>query len=129
MRRAIGIDPIKAEPMHHVFNRVDVFDGFFFGVGVVKAQMTTPAVTVRRAKINADAFCMTDVQIAVRLGGETGDDGGQCFAQRVCAVGVFARCDFGVDFLADEVGGFGVLSTYCGHAALSDVGVFGFKMS
>src|SRR5690606_22370790 len=47
---------------------LDVFVFFFLGVGVVKAQVTGALIVARQAEVQADAFGMADVQIAVGLG-------------------------------------------------------------
>ena len=72
---AMLVDPVKAEPAHHVFDRIHVFDGFFFGVGVVKTQVAAATVALCQTEIQANAFRMADVQIAVRLGRKSGNDG------------------------------------------------------
>ena len=69
MGRAVGI-PIEAQPLHSVQNRVDVFGIFFFWVGVVKAHVADTPIVARQAKIQANAFGMPNVQIAVGLRGE-----------------------------------------------------------
>ena len=130
MLRAIGINPVKTEPTHHVFNRIDVFGGFFLRVGVVKTQVATPAVTVRRAKIQANTFCVTYVQVAVRLRWKTRNHIRQWFALRIHAMPVFTCCDVGINFLANEIGYFSVFGVMvnwacCAHAGLSNSNVIG----
>ena len=100
----IFVGPVKAEPVHHVFDRIHVFDGFFFGVGVVKTQVAAPAVALRQTEIQTNAFCVTDVQIAVRLGRKAGDDDWQGTTVGIRAIRIFACGGFRVDFLANEVG-------------------------
>ena len=63
--------PIKAQPCHGIQNRVDVFGVFFFRIGVVKAHVADPTIITRQAKVQANAFGMTDVQIAIGLGRKT----------------------------------------------------------
>ena len=50
------LGPVKTEPFHGVDDAVDVFGVFFFGVGVVKAQVAHAAVVTRQAKVDADAL-------------------------------------------------------------------------
>src|SRR5690606_13152181 len=62
--------PVESQPLHCLDNGTDVFVFFLFGVGVVEAQMTGTLVVERQPKIDADAFCMPYVQIAIGLGGK-----------------------------------------------------------
>ena len=68
---AVGF-PRKTEPMHGIQNGIDVFGIFFFWIGVVKAQMANAAIVTCQSEIDADAFGMSYVQVAVGLWGETG---------------------------------------------------------
>ena len=68
---AVGF-PIKTEPMHGIQNGIDVFGIFFFWIGVVKAQMANATVVTCQSEIDAYAFGMSYVQVAVGLWGETG---------------------------------------------------------
>ena len=113
----IFVGPVKAEPVHHVFDRIHVFDGFFFGVGVVKTQVAHARVVVRQAKVQADAFGVPHVQVAVGLGWKAGADFGgvniACGMMRgiaraaaPAALGVCACCQVGFDDLAQEVARF-----------------------
>jgi len=70
---AVGL-PVKAEPAHRRVDGIDVFLLLFFGVGVVEAQVADAAVVARQPEVEADAFGVPNVQVAVGLGRETGAD-------------------------------------------------------
>ena len=48
---------------------------FFFGIGVVEAQVALAVVNIGQAEVQADGFGVADVQVAVGFGRETGLDG------------------------------------------------------
>ena len=83
---------MKAQPFNVFFDGIDVFVVFFFGVGVIETQVALPIKHIRQAEIQADGFGVSDVQVAVGLGGEAGVDGG-----------VRARFEVVFDDGADEV--------------------------
>ena len=66
--------PVEAEPAHVALDGVDVFLLFLGRIGVVEAQMAAAAELLRDAEVEADRFGVADVQVAVRLGREAGDD-------------------------------------------------------
>ena len=68
--------PLVAEPLDILLDGVDILDVLLGGVGVVKAQVAFAAVFLRRAEIYADSLCVADMQVAVRLGWETGLNSG-----------------------------------------------------
>jgi hypothetical protein len=116
---AIGL-PVKAQPLHGVQNAVDVFGVFFFGVGVVKAHVAHAAVVARQAKVQANAFGVAHVQVAIGLGREAGADfggvgrasgvvGGVAGAACPAALGVGAVFQVFFDDLAQEVAGVAAL--------------------
>ncbi len=60
--------PIETEPAHVFLNGLLVLSAFPQGVGVVEAQVAEPAgVLAGDAEIEANGFCVTDVQITVGL--------------------------------------------------------------
>ena len=71
VRIAGSVMPVEAEPFHRLDDGVDVFLLFLGRIGVVEAQVGTAAVVPRQSEIEADGFCMTDMEIAVRLGRES----------------------------------------------------------
>ena len=76
VRRVVEmIAPVEAEPAHILLNGVDIKLFFFERVGVVEAQMAAPAEFRRHAEIQADRFGVPDMEIAVGLRREAGDDG------------------------------------------------------
>ena len=110
--------PAKAQPLHRFQNAVDEFKLFFLGVGVVKAQVAHAAIVARQAKVQADAFGVADVQVAVGLGRKAGADfGGVALALGMvsgiaraaapAAAGVGAGSQVVLDDLAQEVAGLG----------------------
>ena len=64
--------PRKPEPMHGIQNGIDVFGIFFFWIGVVKAQVANAAIVTSQSEIDANAFGMSYVQVAVGLWRKTG---------------------------------------------------------
>ena len=84
--------PIEAEPAHVALDGVDIFLLFLGRVGVVEAQIAVAAEFLRDAEIQADRFGVADMQIAVRLRREPGDD-------RLLP----ARGQIGANNIADEI--------------------------
>ena len=68
------IAPVEAEPAHVGLDGVDIELFFLQRVGVVEAQVAAPAELRGDAEIQADRLGVADMQIAVRLGREAGDD-------------------------------------------------------
>ena len=69
--------PVEPQPLDGVEDAVDILLLFLLRVGVVEAQVADAAVLGREPEVQRDAFRMTDVQIAVRLGREAGADPGR----------------------------------------------------
>ncbi len=65
--------PLVAKPLHILFDGVDVFLVFLFRVGVVKPQVAVAGKGLGDAKIQADRFGMTNMQVTVGLRRESGD--------------------------------------------------------
>ena len=87
--------PVEAEPADVLLDGVDVLLLFFFGIGVVEAQVGLAAELVGEAEVEADGLGVADVEIAVGLGGKARlDDGVAEF---------FGAHVFGDD-VAEEVG-------------------------
>ena len=84
--------PIKAEPVHVALDGVDIFPRLLGRVGVVVAQVAMAAEFLGYAEIQADRLGVADMQIAVRLRREAGDD-------RL----VPTRSQVGADDVADEI--------------------------
>ena len=89
--------PAETEPLDAVDDGVDVFLLFPGRVGVVEAQMAHALVVARHAEVQADRLGVADVQVAVRLGREAGDD--RC--QAVAPVGAGGQVRF--DDRAQEI--------------------------
>src|SRR6187431_3712463 len=86
--------PVEAQPSDRIAYRINVFLLFFFRIGVVQAQMADAVIISRQTKVETDAFRMTDMQVAIRLGGKTGFDASSPFTAPVILFNV----------VADEVG-------------------------
>ena len=70
MRDHLPIDlalPTKTQPLHCIQNRVHILGVFFFWIGVIKAHVTHAVLVLCKTKIDANAFGMTNVQVAVGL--------------------------------------------------------------
>ena len=115
--------PVKAQPLNGIADRVDVFDVFFFRVGVIKTQVAHAAVVARQAKVQADAFGVADVQVAVGLGWKAQPHFGgvrrsrsmvrsiaRCATPAAAGVGAFSQVFF--DDLAQKVAGPGCVFVY-----------------
>ena len=88
--------PVEAEPAHVGLDRVDVLLLLLDRVGVVEAEVAAAAELAGDAEVEADRLGMADVEVAVRLGREAGDDrsdsagaqvGGDDVADEVAALG------------------------------------------
>ncbi len=112
--------PVEAQPAHGVDDAIDVFLVFLLGVGVVEAQVAHSAIVARQPEIQADAFGMAHVQVAVGLGREAGADlrgiglaggvvGGVARRAGPAGLGVGALGEVGFDDLAQEIARFGGL--------------------
>src|SRR3990167_2834469 len=66
--------PLEAQPLYVALDRVDVFLVFLGRVGVVEAQVALAAKLLGQAEVQADRLGMADMQVAVGLRRETGDD-------------------------------------------------------
>jgi hypothetical protein len=72
VRSVEEIVPIKAEPTHVALDRVDVLLALFARVRVVEPQVALATVSSSEPKIQADAFGMSNVQIAIGFRRKTG---------------------------------------------------------
>lgn len=68
------LPPLEAEPADALLDRLDVLGLLFHRVGVVEAEMAASAEIPRQPEVKADGFGVADVEIAIGLGRETGDD-------------------------------------------------------
>src|SRR5688500_7380738 len=66
-RKELSIAPFETEPTHIFFDRFDVLDVFFTGIGIVEAQITTSAEFGRQSEIETDGFSMADMKVTVGL--------------------------------------------------------------
>src|ERR1051325_104967 len=70
----LAVIPIETEPADVVLDRARVLDVFLDRVRVVKTQIAASAVLESDAEVEADGLGVADVEVAVRLGREAGDD-------------------------------------------------------
>jgi len=84
--------PFEAQPLHVAFDGVDVFLVFLGRVGVVETQVRDAAELLGQAEVHTDRLGVADVQVAVGLWRETGDD-----------LRVLARIQVRLDDRAQEV--------------------------
>jgi hypothetical protein len=85
--------PIEAEPSDVAHDLVDVLLRLLDGIGVVESEVAIAAEFLGDAKIDADGFGMTDVELPIRLRWKPGDNRSPVFTG-----GKVVRHD-----LADEV--------------------------
>ena len=88
--------PVEPQPADVGLDGVDVLLLFLHRVGVVEAQVAAAAELAGDAEVEADRLGVADVEVAVRLRREAGDDGL-----------VPALAQVGGDDLADEVAALG----------------------
>ena len=88
--------PVEPEPADVALDRVDVLLLLLDRVGVVEAEVAVTAEVAGDAEVEADRLGVADVEVAVRLRREPGDD------RRMAPA-----ADIRGDDLADEVGAFG----------------------
>ena len=67
--------PVEAKPANVLLDGVYVFGVFFYGVGVVEAQVCFSAVFLSEAEIKADRFGVANVEVAVGFWREARQDG------------------------------------------------------
>ena len=92
----VEVFPVKAEPVDVLLDARHVFFVFFFGVGVVKAQVAVAVEALGHVEVEADGFDVAKVQVTVGFGREAGDD----------VAAVFAVFQVFFDDVFDEVGCF-----------------------
>jgi hypothetical protein len=59
--------PIKAKPPDVCFDGIDIFNTFLSGICVVKSEMTFTFVFIGKAEIQANGFCMADMEVSIWL--------------------------------------------------------------
>ena len=92
--------PVEAEPADVFLDGVDVLLLFFFGIGVVEAQVGFAAELVGEAEVEADGLGVADVEIAVGLGGKAGLDDGvaELFGAHIFGDLIAKKIGYGVVF-------------------------------
>ena len=96
---------VEAEPADVVDDRLLVFGVLLRRIGVVEAQVADAAVLLCDAEIQTDRLGVPDVEVAVRLRRETGDD----LSPEQIGFLIF------LDHLADEVERFILVFAGIGH--------------
>src|SRR5204863_9313580 len=66
--------PLESEPLHIARDRLCVLLFFLRRIRVVETEMTTSAVFIRDAEVEADRFRVTNMEIAIRLRRKSRDD-------------------------------------------------------
>ena len=72
IRSVIYVSPLESEPVYVFLYGIDILDIFLCRIGVVKTEIAHAAEFFRRSEIHTHGLCMSDMQITVRLGRETG---------------------------------------------------------
>src|ERR1035437_7645768 len=85
--------PRADEPVHIRLDGLDILNVFLRGIGVVQAQVANAAELAGDAEVQADAFRVADVQVAVRLRRKARVD-----------ARIFVLRDVRGDDVADEIG-------------------------
>src|SRR6266581_3895195 len=91
--------PVETHPAHVVLDGLNVFEVLLGGIRVVEPEIRAAAEFFGNSKVEADGLSVTDVQIAVRLRGKTGDH----------SSAVLAGLQISCDDLADEVPRLGII--------------------
>ena len=73
------ITPAKAQPFHRIQNTVGILNIFLNRIGVIQTHIAASAarqcvVVSRQAKVQANTFGMTDMQVAIWLWWKAGND-------------------------------------------------------
>ncbi len=66
--------PFKAQPLHILFDALHILGFFRYRVGVIKAQVGVTAVFFGKAEVEIDRGGVANVEVAIWLRRETGDD-------------------------------------------------------
>ena len=66
--------PFKSEPLDVGLDAFHIFDVFFDGVCVVKAEIAFAVVFIFHSEVDAQGLCVSDMQIAVRLRRKASDN-------------------------------------------------------
>ena len=68
----VNIIPVVTQPFDVFLDGVHILQIFFYRIGVVEAQVTDASVLLGNAEIHADGFGVSDMQVTVGFGRETG---------------------------------------------------------
>ena len=109
---ALFTRPLKTEPLNIALDRIDVFLVFFRRVGVIETEIALATKLLRQTEVQADRLGMADMQVAIGLWREAGDD-----------LGMLTRFQVGLDDRAEKIGGCGSLRL--AHGVLNDLRVCG----
>jgi hypothetical protein len=97
--------PVEAKPVDVVRLGVDILLLFFYGVGVVEAQVGFSAELVSESEVEADGLGVADVKVAVGLRGKARLDDGvaELFGPNVFGDEVVEEVGGGADFLCFRI--------------------------
>src|SRR5690606_2524025 len=102
------LGPLKAQPAHILPDGIDVLLIFLGRVGVIETQVALAAELLGQAEVQTDRLGMADMQVAVGLRREAGDD-----------LAVLAALQVGLDDRTKEIRGGGSLGLAHGILALT----------
>ena len=90
--------PLEAEPLDVFFDGIHVFGIFFGGVGIIVAEIGLAAIFLCEAEVDAKALGVPQVQVAVRLRREAGEDGFDFAGLQVVLDDFFKEIEFSFFF-------------------------------
>lgn len=64
----------ETQPPDHFQNRVEIDTLFGFGIRIVETEVTTSVVVLGVSEVNGDCFGMSDMEVPIGFGWETGHD-------------------------------------------------------
>src|SRR6476620_1603827 len=68
------VHPAETKPLYVVLDTVNIFYLFSFRISVIESKICCTAVFLAKPKVEANAFCVADMQIPVRLGRKSCQD-------------------------------------------------------
>ncbi|MNJ47072.1 hypothetical protein D3C77_422180 [compost metagenome] len=87
--------PIKAQPFHVFFNRIDVLHVLLDGIRIVKTKMGAAPKLVCNREIDPDRLGMPDMQITVRLWRKAGNNFLHFAALQILGNNIFNKVRWG----------------------------------
>ena len=90
--------PLETEPLDVFFDGIHVFGVFFCGVGIVVAEIGLAAIFLCKAEVDAKALGVPQMQVAIRLRREAGEDGFDFAGLQVVLDNFFKEIEFSFFF-------------------------------